>query len=73
MIQAALRTQTQAFVLLSRTYSEVRRAITYLRWRSGDADKVAPDLYRLLPNGRKGKQASKRTAAARAVEEQTTV
>jgi hypothetical protein len=35
----------RAFELLRASYDEVRRAVTYLRWREGDADAIAPSLY----------------------------
>ncbi len=35
----------RAFTLFVRTYDEVRRAITYLRWHHDDADEIAPSIY----------------------------
>jgi hypothetical protein len=35
----------RAFTLFMRTYDEVRRAVTYLRWKEDDADDIAPSLY----------------------------
>jgi hypothetical protein len=35
----------RAFTLFMRTYDEVRRAVTYLRWKKNDADDIAPSLY----------------------------
>lgn len=35
----------RAFTLLLRTYDEVRRMITFLRWDDGDADQLAPSLW----------------------------
>ncbi|MCA9601975.1 MAG: hypothetical protein R3A78_13360 [Polyangiales bacterium] len=43
--EAELRIRNQAFTLLARKYSEVRRAVTYLRWHEGDANSVAPSIY----------------------------
>jgi hypothetical protein len=37
--------RARALTLLATSYSEVRRAVTYLRWREGDADTIAPSLY----------------------------
>lgn len=34
----------KAYELLFRAYDECRRAITYLRWREGDADEIVPSL-----------------------------
>lgn len=35
----------RAYTLLVRTYAEVRRMVTYLRWAEGDADAIAPSLW----------------------------
>lgn len=35
----------RVFTLFMRAYDEFRRAMTFLRWREGDADKIAPSLY----------------------------
>ncbi len=37
-------TRIRAFTLLDRAYDELRRAITYLRWREDDADVIAPSF-----------------------------
>jgi hypothetical protein len=37
--------RSRAFTLLMRAYDSVRKAVTYLRWESGDADIIAPTLY----------------------------
>ncbi len=42
--EAALVRQ-QAYTLWTRAYDEARRAVAYLRWHQGDADKIAPSLY----------------------------
>jgi hypothetical protein len=34
----------KAYELLYRAYDECRRAVTYLRWREGDADEIVPSL-----------------------------
>ena len=44
----------RAYTHFVQTYSEVRRAITYLRWEEGDADEIAPSLF--------GGRTSRRTA-----------
>jgi hypothetical protein len=41
---AALERQ-QAFTLMVTAYDKLRRAVTYVRWEQGDADKIAPSLY----------------------------
>lgn len=35
----------RAFTHLVRTYDQVRRAVTYLRWKEGDADSIVPSLW----------------------------
>lgn len=46
--------RAQAFTLAVRAYDEVRRGMTYLRWRHGDTDSIIPSLYA----GRGGRKAS---------------
>lgn len=36
----------RAFTLFFRAYDETRRALAYLRWHEGDADLLAPSLYK---------------------------
>ena len=36
--------RAQAYTLFVRTYDECRRAVTYLRWRQGDALQIVPPL-----------------------------
>ncbi len=45
MVQDVARVRDQAFTLMMRAYDEVRRAVTFLRWKQGDADTIAPSLY----------------------------
>jgi len=42
--QAAIERQ-MAFTLFARAYNQVRKAVTYLRWESGGAEKLIPSLY----------------------------
>ena len=49
----------RAFTLFSRAYDATRGAVTYLRWNEGDADDIAPSLYK----GREGRSASTGGAA----------
>lgn len=44
LAEAALCRQ-RAFTLLIRAYDDARRAVTYLRWHSGDVDRIAPSLF----------------------------
>ncbi|WP_437947954.1 hypothetical protein WME98_45695 [Sorangium sp. So ce296] len=46
--------RARAFALLVHAYDQTRRAVTYLRWNDGDADTIAPSLYK----GRGGRAAS---------------
>ncbi len=41
---AALERQ-QTYTLFVRAYNQVRRAVSYLRWDEGDAERFAPSLY----------------------------
>src|SRR5688500_269126 len=35
----------RAYTLLVRSYNEVRRVISFLRWHDGDAEDIAPSLH----------------------------
>lgn len=50
----------RAFTLLANTWDEVRRVVTFLRWHHGDADAIAPSLYR----GQRRKKGSKKRRPA---------
>jgi hypothetical protein len=63
-VEAALRRQ-QAFTLTVGAYDEVRRVICYLRWNDGDADRIAPSLYR-KQNAPKKQAANDNTVAVAA-------
>ncbi|MFT3925997.1 MAG: hypothetical protein QM778_25865 [Myxococcales bacterium] len=39
------RERQRAYKLLVETYSQARRAVAYLRWNEGDADRFAPSLF----------------------------
>jgi hypothetical protein len=41
----ATASRSRAFALFIKAYDEVRRAVTYLRWRDGDWDRFVPSLY----------------------------
>lgn len=43
---AAEDQRRRAFTLFMRAYSETRRAVLYLRWHEGDAELLAPSLYK---------------------------
>lgn len=43
---AAADQRRRAFTLFFRAYDEIRRAVSYLRWHEGDADQIAPSLYK---------------------------
>jgi DNA-binding Lrp family transcriptional regulator len=36
----------RAFTLFVKAYDEVQRAVCYLRWHEGDADEIAPSIYK---------------------------
>lgn len=35
----------RTFTLLVRSYDQIRRALSYLRWNEGDVDRIAPSLW----------------------------
>lgn len=37
--------RTRAFTAFVKAYDEVQRGVGYLRWRAGDADRIAPAIY----------------------------
>jgi hypothetical protein len=49
--------RARAFTLLSKAYDSCRQALAYLRWKEGDADVIAPSLYRKRPGRKPGKKA----------------
>jgi hypothetical protein len=44
---AAGLTRARAYTLFAHAYEEVRRGVSYLRWYRGDAESIAPTLYRI--------------------------
>lgn len=42
---ATVLLRQQVFTLFTRAYNEVRRAVSYLRWRTNDGDTIAPSLW----------------------------
>lgn len=52
--------RARAFSLFVHAYAQTRRAVAYLRWDEGDADEIAPSLYK----GRRGRGASSTETAA---------
>ena len=44
-ISEAAAQRQRNFTLLLNAYDQVRRAVTFLRWNEGDADRIAPSLY----------------------------
>ncbi|MEI8256300.1 MAG: hypothetical protein WCJ30_11570 [Deltaproteobacteria bacterium] len=50
-------TRWKAFTLLERAWDEVRRGVTILRWREGDAEEIAPALRRRRGRRVRGKSA----------------
>ncbi|WP_437603326.1 hypothetical protein WMF28_17105 [Sorangium sp. So ce590] len=54
--------RARAFALLAHAYDQTRRAVAYLRWNEGDADTIAPSLYKGR-GGRGGRAAASSDAA----------
>jgi len=53
-VQAQVQAQRQRnFTLFSRSYDQVRRAISYLRWDDDDIDSICPSLYAGRGGGRR--------------------
>ncbi len=50
--------KVRAFTLFNKAYDQARRAVIYLRWNEGDADTLAPSLY-------KGRGGSRSASASR--------
>jgi len=48
--------RTRAFTLLVNAYDGCRRALSYLRWKEGDADSIAPSLFRKRAGRKPGKK-----------------
>jgi len=44
-VAAASDMRNRAFTVFVNVYDDVQRAVTYLRWREGDANHIAPSLY----------------------------
>lgn len=44
-VAASTLVRQQAFTLFVKAYDEVRRAVSFLRWKERDADTIAPSLY----------------------------
>ncbi|MBK9260028.1 MAG: hypothetical protein IPM54_09355 [Polyangiaceae bacterium] len=57
--------RVRAFTLFMRAYNETRRAVHYLRWHEGDADDLAPSLYK----GRGGRGAKAEEALPEAAQQ----
>jgi hypothetical protein len=53
VVEVAARRQ-RIFTLFVRAYDEVRRGVSFLRWRKGDVDDIIPSLY----SGRAGRRRS---------------
>lgn len=53
--QSPKSTRARAFTLFVRAYDACQRAVTYLRWDEGDADTLAPSLFKVRRRaGKKG-------------------
>jgi len=56
--------RSRAFTLLTDAYDSCRRALTYLRWKEGDADSIAPSLTKKRPGRKPKKEAEPQEAEA---------
>ncbi len=45
-----------AFTLLVNAYDSSRQALSYLRWKEGDLDTLAPSLFKKRPGRKPGKK-----------------
>jgi hypothetical protein len=52
-VAVATELRQRAFTLLFRTYDNIRRAVTFLRWNGNEADAIAPSLYAGRGGGRR--------------------
>lgn len=48
--------RARAFTLLVGAYDSCRQAIAYLRWKEGDAETIAPSLFKKRPGRKPGKK-----------------
>jgi hypothetical protein len=53
----------RALIALARDYEEVRRMVTCVRWHVGDADELAPSLYRKRPRRARAEPAGETSPA----------
>ncbi len=56
-IGAATDERLRAYTLFVSAYDDVRRAVSFLRWKDGDADEIAPSLHSGRGAKRKGSDA----------------
>ena len=59
---AAVLQRRRAYTLFMRAYSEVRRAVSYVRAREGDANRLAPSFFCKTKKGRKSADHKAQTA-----------
>jgi hypothetical protein len=48
--------RARAFTLLVNAYDACRQALAYLRWKEGDAESIAPSLFKKRPGRKPGKK-----------------
>jgi hypothetical protein len=53
----------RAYTLMARVYDQARRMIAFLRWNQGDAERIAPSLYRARSSTRRRRAGANTTAA----------
>jgi hypothetical protein len=60
--------RARAFTLLVNAYDACRQALAYLRWKEGDADSIAPSLFKKRPGRKPGKKDEEGEAPTEAAE-----
>ena len=53
LVSMATRSRARMYTLFARTYENVRRVVSFLRWFEGDADLIAPSLHAKKGGGKK--------------------
>jgi hypothetical protein len=62
-VASASDLRVRAWTLLKRAYGQACRAVAYLRWQQGDADRIAPSLYATRGRTRPSRKAAAAKAA----------
>lgn len=62
VIAEVAQMRQRMFTLFVRAYDQARRVITFLRWKEGDIETIAPSLYASRMKGRRSESGSSETA-----------